>query len=237
MTLLELCEPLFLYICFLGRLGRAGEKGKLELSMVRANIEDHLKNMRAQASTDGHLSEQYDKIELVLIFFIDFMIKESNLSFAKDWNELAFDRNELAGDERFFDLLDETLKDKGAAASERLAIFYTCMGLGFTGVEKPEYIRKKMLQCSARIRHMMDADEWSVICPESYEHVDTRDLVEPPGKKLLGIAIALIGLCIVSFVTNICLFKWASDDVDTALVSIVNRPPPAAERPAEEDMQ
>jgi type VI secretion system protein ImpK len=237
MTLLELCEPLLLYICFLGRLSRAGEKGKLELSQVRANIEDHLKNMRSQASTDGHLSEQYDKIELVLIFFIDFMIKESSLSFAKDWNELAFDKNELAGDERFFDLLDATLEDKGPAASERLAIFYTCMGVGFTGVEKPEYIRKKMLQCSARIRDMMDADEWSVICPESYEHVDTRDLVEPPGKKLLGIAIALIGLCMVSFITNICLFKWASDEVNGALVDIGNRPQAVAEQQEEEDMR
>jgi len=235
MTLLELCEPLFLYICFLGRLSRAGQKGTLELSQVRADIEQRLKNMKTKASTDGHLSEQYDKIELVLIFFIDFMIKESNLPFARDWEELAFERNELAGDERFFDFLDSTLKEEGPAASERLAIFYSCMALGFTGVEKPEFIRKKMLQCSARIRDMMDSDEWSVICPEAYEHVDTRDLVEPPGKKLLAIGIALVGLCIVSFLTNICLFKWASDEVNEALISILNRPQAEQVEPAEED--
>ena len=223
MTLLELCEPLFRYVCWLNRTPRKG--GHLEMSRVRSEIVAMMENMRAKAAASAELSDQYEKIELVLLFFVDFMVKESDLGFAKEWNELAYERNELAGDEKLFDLLDETLNDSSQAATERLAIFYTCIGLGFTGwyTGQPEYLRKKMLEISARIHGKMDLDEATRICPEAYEHVDTSDLVEPAGTKLLGIGIALIGLLIVLFVANIFLFKWTSEDLTQALDKIAAR--------------
>jgi hypothetical protein len=81
----------------------------------------------------------------------------------------------------------------------------------------------------------MDKDEESRICPEAYEHTDTRDLVEPPGAKLLAIAIALVGLVIVVFVANIYLFRITSEDLVKALDTIIRRERavPAAEAPAE----
>ena len=223
MTLLELCEPLFLYICRLNRSARKG--GSAGLGQVRSEVTAILEDMKARASSDQvRLTGQYQKIELILLFFVDFMIKESSLSFARDWEELAYERNELAGDEKFFDMLDETLAEKGKDADECLGVYYTCMGLGFTGwyADQPEYIREKMLECSARARHAMDADETSRICPEAYQNVDTSDLVEPPGKKLVGIGIALIGLIIVLFITNIFMFKWASEELVDALNRIIH---------------
>ena len=84
--------------------------------------------MKASAAATGGLAAQYDKIELPLIFFADFMVKEGGYNISKKWKELAFDRNELGGDEKFFDLLEETLKDPSPAATDRLAVFYTCLG-------------------------------------------------------------------------------------------------------------
>ena len=72
---------------------------------------------------------------------------------------------------------------------------------------------------------LMDADESIRICAEAYDHVDTSDLVEPPGKKLAGIAIALVGLVVALFITNIFMFKWASDDLRAALQSIIQHGP------------
>jgi cytochrome bd-type quinol oxidase subunit 1 len=43
-------------------------------------------------------------------------------------------QRQLAGDEKFFDLLEETLNDSSEDASERLAVYYTCLGLGFMGM-------------------------------------------------------------------------------------------------------
>jgi type VI protein secretion system component VasF len=151
------------------------------------------------------------------------MIKESKLAFAYDWYELGRERNELAGDEKFFDLLDENLVDSSDAATERLVIFYTCIGLGFTGVYagQPESIQRLMSKISARISGMMDADEKSYICPEAYENVDDRDFVEPPSTKLVGIGITLIGLIIVWSIAYFCLLKWTLDDVTTSLDTII----------------
>jgi len=235
MTLLELCEPLFLYVCRLNRSARKG--GSHEYSHVRGEIKALLEDMKSKKAAEANLLTQYEKIEEVLIFFVDSMIAESNLPFAHEWHEnrLAYERKELAGDEKFFDLLEESLNDSSKAATERLAVFYTCMGLGFAGfyAGQPEYLRRKMLDCKARIREMMDVDEFSRICPEAYEHVDTSNLVEPPGKKLLGIAIALVGSIIVLFVANLLLFKSASKDLGKALETIIN--PPAQNAGADTD--
>ena len=132
MTLLELCEPLFQYMCRLNRLARSGSA--LEMDQVRNDIKTIFEAMKAESLNIAALTSHYEKIELPLLFFVDFTIKESELVFAYDWYELGRERNELAGDEKFFDLLDENLEDTSGAATERLVIFYTCIGLGFTGV-------------------------------------------------------------------------------------------------------
>lgn len=220
MTLLELCEPLFQYACSLSRTAKTSNT--LDTQQVRSKIKRILDEMRTNSTGSHELAGQYEKVELTLIFFIDFMIKESKLNLTSEWIELASERNELAGDEKFFDLLDEELASPGKDAAERLVIYYTCLGLGFTGVYigQPESIRKLMLRISGRISGMMDADEEAFICPEAYENVDTRNLIEPPGTKLGGIAIALVGLIIVWFIACFCLFTWSSDEVAKAIKNI-----------------
>ena len=73
-TLLDLCEPLFQYICRLNRSARKG--GNYELAQVQSEIKALLADARAK-SVGANLSEQFEKTELVLMFFCDFMIKES----------------------------------------------------------------------------------------------------------------------------------------------------------------
>jgi type VI secretion system protein ImpK len=217
MTLLELCEPLFQYVCRLRRSARMGRT--IEMDEVRGDISEIFSKMKGDASSDMELLTQYEKVELPLIFFTDFMIKESNLPFAYDWVELGRERNELAGDEKFFDLLDAELADPSDLAAQRLVIFYTCLGLGFTGVYtgQVESIQRMISQISGRISGLMDADKKSYICPEAYENVDTRDFVEPPGAKLIGIGITLVALVIIWAVAYCCLFKWTSDDLTESL--------------------
>jgi type IV/VI secretion system ImpK/VasF family protein len=218
-TLLDLCEPLFQYICRLNRSARKG--GNYELAQVQSEIRGFLNDGKNKAPS-LNLSEQWEKIELVLMFFCDFMIKESSLPWAREWKELAFERHEMAGDEKFFDLLEETLKDKSPSANDRLAVFYACMGLGFTGwyTGQPEYLRRKMKEIAARLQAAGMFHETERICPDAYEKVDTRDLVEPPGTKLIGIAIALIGLIIVLFFAYAFLYRKSASDLTDALKKI-----------------
>jgi len=229
MRLLELTEPLFLRVCELNRSARKGVH--LEYGRVRAEIEGLFKDMRTTAAGEIGLNAQYTEVEPVLIFFVDSTISESDLDFAEDWNRnrMADDRNLLAGDSRFWELLKDTLADSTEEATERLAVFHTCIGLGFVGdhIGEPESIRNRMAQITARLRGTIDMDDDTLsieerrICPAAYENVNTADLIEPPGIKLAGIAITLVGLIAVLFVANIWLFKETSRDLNDALDSII----------------
>jgi len=247
MTLLELTEPLFQYVCRLNRLARKSGKvssadtaffskgaptspshlGTMDYAVARSEVKALLDEMRQKANADLRLATQYQKVELPLVFFVDSMISESNLGFAAQWNQnrLAYDRNELAGDEKFFDLLDETLKDSGDDASERLAVFYTCLGLGFTGIyfRQPELLRKTMLTIAPRIRHLAEMDQTAKICPEAYDGVDTRNLVEPPSSKMVLIGIVFLCFTLAVVVSYFWMYRASSKTLQSSLNQILSQ--------------
>ena len=164
MNLLELTEPIFQYVCRLNRLARKSGGGKtgetsfiakspgqtptaprvasLEYAVVRSEVKAMFEDFLTRSNSDMRLNVQARKVELPLLFFVDSMISDSALPFAAQWNQnrLAYERNELAGDEKFFDLLEETMKDSSEDASERLAVFYNCVGLGFSGIAVAAYV-------------------------------------------------------------------------------------------------
>lgn len=208
MTLESLCAPLFRYVGVLNRAGLHGTRH--EPSKARVELENIFNEMREKAASNRGLALQYERIELPLIFFVDFMIKGV---------EMARERRELAGDDKFFDLLEDTLAEKSSEASERLVIFYTCLGMGFAGryASNPEIVRQKMLDCAARLGSLIDSGSEAAICPEAYEHVNTSDLIEPPVKSLGAVGVALAGLVVVVFVVNFLLFRRYSSDLHDAL--------------------
>lgn len=221
MRLHDVCEPLFQYVC---RLNRSARKGVgLEPNLVRSDIQALFSEMRSRATQEPGLADQLSRVELALIYFVDFMIKESRLSFAGQWRELAHDQGKMAGDEEFFDLLDETLKDPSEAATERLVVYYSCLGLGFTGfyTGQPEYLRKKMMEIQARIRGVVDSDAAGRVCPEAYEHVDTRPLNMPPLRNLTGMVVVLLAVMVAVLVTNWVLYAQAVGELDDALTDII----------------
>jgi type VI protein secretion system component VasF len=249
MTLLELTEPLFQYICRLNRIGRRGPSAKssdttfmpksavaaaaaarganLDDVVARSEIKALLEDMMSKAATDLRLSQQARKIELPLIFFIDSMISESALPFAAQWNQnrLAYERQELAGDEKFFDLLDEALKETGEDAAERLAVFYICIGLGFAGIyfKQPEFLRKTMLSIAPRIRHLVENDQTARICPEAYQGVDTRNLVEPPSSRMVLVGIVFACFTFAVLISYVLMYREASKNLNYSIEEVLRQ--------------
>jgi type VI protein secretion system component VasF len=255
MTLLELSEPIFQYVCRLNRAARKGGPVKgdtsfltkgasgstsfvtrsagaaqpravsLDYGVVRAEVKALFEDYQQKSSSDLRLSTQAKKMELPLLFFIDSMIAESSLPFAAQWNQnrLSFDRNELAGDEKFFDLLEETARESGDDASERLAMFYVFLGLGFTGIyfRQPEYLRKTMLTIAPRIRQLVEADQMAKICPESYEGIDTRDLVQPPSSKMAVVGIVFLCFILAVIASYFWMYREASKNLSASLEHIL----------------
>lgn len=226
MTLLELCEPLFKKVCLLNRLARKGASlsTAIDCERLRLDIKELFSDIQKRASTKPGLAAQWQKVELPLIFFVDSMIAECGLSISATWNRnrIAYELKELAGDEKFFDLLDDTLKDPSEEATERLQIFYTCLGLGFTGwyAGQNEYLRGKMLDISHRIGSTIDASQNARICPEAYAGVDTRDLVQQPGLGIGAIAVIFLGLCFIVLSVETYLFRAASLSLLDSLAAI-----------------
>jgi type VI secretion system protein ImpK len=194
MKLLDLYEDFFQYICRLNRVAKT--QAHPEYARVRAEIKDLLEQVIRSASSDVRLLNQVKRLELSMIFFVDHIICTSRLKFATQWaqSRLAQERNELAGDERFFDFLEEDLKDTSEEAAERLAVYYVCLGLGFTGMyqTQPEQVRRYIEQVFPRIRQWIDTDPRTKISEEAYKYTDTRSLTEPPSNKIILVAIAFL---------------------------------------------
>jgi type VI protein secretion system component VasF len=250
MTLLETTEPLFQYVCRLNRVGRkaagpstgdtafftkgaaatpAAPSAGLDYAVVRTDIKGLFEDMQQKGGKDFRLGSQIQKIELPMMFFVDSLISEGQLHFAGQWNQnrLAYEKNELAGDEKFFDLLDENLKDQSEEASERLAVFYVCIGLGFNGVyfKQPELLRKTMLTIAPRIKRSIEVDEAAKICPDAYEALDTRDLTEPPSRRVFVIGLIFLCLAVAALVSYLWLYHSSFNDLNSAFSAITDQNP------------
>lgn len=223
MTLPEVCEPLFQYVCRLNRSAR--KRVPLDAAHVRTEAKAIFAQMKSAASADPVLREQYERVEPALLVFLNTMIEKSRLPFASTWKRLGGDDGaDPGGEERFFTMLEQTLAEPGEAAGQRLAIYYTCLGLGFTGPHagRPEEQRRTMMTLGARIRPFMDADQSARICPEAYEKVDTRIIYEPPSRGLTSLAIALVIMTLALVAANIVSYRQAQLQLDRSLREIIS---------------
>ena len=255
-TLLELCEPLFQYLCRLNRLGRiisastgsgntlflakkaAGHSpsgSALNLNLTYATIRSELlallQDMQRKSKDDYRLQEQFKKLELPLKFFIDSYIVESKLPLASEWNNnrLAYEHNELAGDEKFLEIVEETLRDKSPEATERLAVYYVCFGLGFTGAfgSQIELFRKIMNDIAPRIEGLIDSNRLARFCEEAYKGVDTTNLIKPEKNRLLIVGIIFACFAVAAIVAFIMIYSEASNVLGTALDEVKRHDPQA----------
>ncbi len=229
MKLLESYENLFQYICRLNRAAKA--QAQPEYVRVRSEIKDLLGEVSRNAAADVRLLNQVQRLELCLIFFVDNLICTSRLKFAGQWaeNRLAKERNELAGDERFFDFLDQDLKDTSEDAVERLAVYYACLGLGFMGMYQgqADQIRQYMEQIFPRIRQWVDNDPRTKISEEAYKFTDKRLLTEPPSNKIILVAVIFGFLSLCVLIVYYALYRNAVEKLSDSMEVIVTQAEPA----------
>lgn len=222
MTLTELCEPAFQYVCWLNHVVRSG--GEVEYTRLKNDVKEILDNISYKAEHDPVLNAKYAKVKMPLIFFVDSMLVESGVGCASQWNNnrLSYDFNELAGDEAFFDYLDRATEQIDSEDVEVLAFYYTCLGLGFSGfyVGQSELLRQKMSIIRPRIQTLGNFDLTSKLCQKAYESVNTTDLIERPTSRVLGIAITFLGLTFVVFLAVIMTFRSSVGSLNKAVEEI-----------------
>lgn len=146
--LIELIRPLIGHLLQSCRFARSG--ASISAETLKGDLRRHLEQIRTDCENRPALRRDFERIERPLVFFIDYMIKEGSLPFSAEWVELAREYNELSGDEKFFDLLSDTLEDPDA--KNRLQAFYVLLGYGFDGCHRGEndYLERRMRLCATR---------------------------------------------------------------------------------------
>lgn len=221
MQLVQICEPAFQYIC---KINRIGQKGHLDYQFVRSEVTDLLNQIEQKAGMDRLTTDLFKQIKLPLIFFIDSMIVESGIECAGDWdaNRIAYDHNELSGDESFYDDLDRILSDNVPDKPELLSFFYVCLGLGFTGIyfSQPEMITDYISRMEPRLREFLESDLHQQIVPDTYRSTNTVNLIAAPAPKIFGILICFAGVAIAVFLTVIFLYFNSSSELANSVTEI-----------------
>jgi len=153
------------------------------------------------------------------------MVTESELPWAHKWEPFCDREGIDDGAEAFFRVLEDARYGGDEASVDCTSVLYVCLGLGFVGTERgrPAKLRELMSELSSSLRHMMDSDRGSRIVPEAYEHIDTSDLVQPPARGLIGIAIALVVMVVVVLAGNLYFFQSASAELSDQLIKIRDR--------------
>ena len=223
MKLLELCDPLFKYICLLNRSVK--KQASIDAAQAESDIEAILSEIKskARANSAAGLSDQYEKMEMPLIFFVDNVIANCPPPLSDNWQRLAYKRDRVTGDTDFCEELNRTLAEPDTPSStDRLSIFYTCVGLGFTGdeLQDPNVRRDRMAKLSRRIRSVLELEDRNRITPQAYGHTLVDDLVPPPVGPVWRIAVVLVGLIFVLIAVNAYLYRDRVANLDATLKKI-----------------
>jgi type VI protein secretion system component VasF len=220
----DLVEPFFQYVCRLNRSAKSLTPVKADLAVVRGDIENILQKIAAKANRDVALSRLHAKMEKPLVYYVDSIIAQSNLTIASEWHRqrmAALRWGDKVGDENFFKLLEAELTSQTENSDQALAVFYLCLCLGFTGgefINKPTVIDGYIGRIAPRIRSLVDSDLNARICDEAYEvH---RPLPAPVGSRIGIIALVFLFITLSVFVVYYALYISATGDLRAAVDAV-----------------
>jgi type VI protein secretion system component VasF len=213
MKLSLLFEPVLNYIAFLR--SDVETMAKAELSEVKKEVLNLITDIENKVKMAGmDVSSLYNKMELPLIFFIDYMIATSNLPIAEEWdkNRLASSKSIITGDKKFFDIFEEIYSKHDPQYDECLDMFYLFLVLGFKGYyeNNPEMIENIMHRISNRVPEIQLKQTSHVICKKNYERTCTDSFVYKVFLPIRTILWPLLVLLLIAFGINFVIFYKTS---------------------------
>jgi type VI protein secretion system component VasF len=200
------CRPVFTCFCNYWQLNEAGHPPSME--KFRDEIENALESAKNHALSDPGLSREYQRVELPLVFFIDYMVKEGSFPFKNEWRELSRNYNELSGDEKFFNLLSEALENPND--KNTIPVFFTMLRLGFDGVYANDIksVEKAMRQCIARMPDEFNIHEYPIVNIDTEKRLaasKNRSRMRYSGYLRVTL-IASLAFLVLSFIINFFSF-------------------------------
>jgi type VI protein secretion system component VasF len=226
----KICNPVLACICNYWQYVHLGNHPAKE--KFQGDIEFLLADARGKSARIPALSREYQRIEHSLVFFIDYMVKEGNFPFSQDWQVMARRYNELSGDEKFFDLLEEALNN--SESPDAVNLYYLMLGLGFEGMYRsnPEYLEEALKRCGEKFPESLDIQSEPLvsISPEKKQLAPRR-----PGfaRAVWGVLIFSALFALVSLLINVTSFGKATAGYREALSRVEESAiPGSSESPA-----
>lgn len=207
MTAHELYQPVFEFICEASRLAR--NRARIDPTDLRRRAVSILSDIADTARRDPLMADHVQRLHTPIKHFIDGMMARHVLQSpqSEEWhdNRLGYEASRH-GDQAFFDSLKDALREPPSpAAAERLMVYYTCLGLGFKGIETQERIRELLDELYPKVRQFIDLDQSDKLSPPAYLGLDERDLVRPPRERKL----ATIAAVLCAILAGCSLYLWA----------------------------
>jgi type VI protein secretion system component VasF len=203
----ELYQPVFEFICEASRLAR--NRARIDPTDLRRRAVTILSDIADTARRDPLMADHVQRLHTPIKHFIDGMMARHVLQSpqSEEWhdNRLGYEASRH-GDQAFFDSLKDALREPPSpAAAERLMVYYTCLGLGFKGIETQERIRELLDELYPKVRQFIDLDQSDKLSPPAYLGLDERDLVRPPRERKL----ATIAAVLCAILAGCSLYLWA----------------------------
>jgi type VI protein secretion system component VasF len=216
----KVCGPVISALCNYWQLVSAGFP--LGKDAFREDIERLLAEAKEKASEDPELEREYAQIELPLVFFIDYLVKEGTFPFKNEWRVMSRKYNELSGDEKFFDLLSNALEDE--TSGDNLILYNLMLSLGFDGAYRsdPAYIAQCMKRCSMRIPEDFNIRRDPLTPLEEKKEPGKAAPHTPEFLKPLAFLIAAVVFALGAFLFNLVTFMDTTDRYRRVLTETIN---------------
>jgi hypothetical protein len=80
-----------------------------------------------------------------------------------------------------------------------------------------------MLSIAPRIRHLVENDQSAKICPEAYQGVDTRDLVQPPSSRMVMLGLVFGCFTLAVLISYFVLYGQASKTLNKSMNEVIQQ--------------
>lgn len=220
-SLIEFCEPFFLAV---GEVTRSPDLHDTDGRAVRDRLIGKLDELRRAAKEESNrLASGFTRILPVLAYFADDVINSSTLPFSEQWKDDMLLASEswiggvANGKERFFLELEGALRE-GRTAEERLAIFHSCLGLGFGGIWRDN--QNKLREYAEQVLHQLETVK-DKMCAEAEDRIQPDVLCTPIAEKLWAIGLICAALLLALLVSYVSIHLLTREEISKVLGTII----------------
>lgn len=220
MTVLELCNPIFLLVIGLRR--RISEGNPPTFDEIRHQAIGLLNQAERMASERG-ITDRWIKARTPMVYLIDEVAISETWEGKQQWNEQCLEIQQLGNTQRMRGEWFYTKEVDGALAAndiEMMEILYYCLCLGFRGkhVRNVAQLQQVIDNLHARLPKLAQDPE-DKLFPKAYDVDKTRNDPRAP-LRILTVLAVFFGVLFIYFVINQFIYRDFVRNIRTAAETV-----------------